>query len=114
MRGYGRYYGAGRGYGYGFGPCNGYGWHNAPDSWETEDYEYVGPCRCGFGPDAFWRDKKTGRIVRGFPPYFQEKPEGSAEELREELEFLRREKEKLEKRLAQIEEELSRKEKGSD
>ncbi len=114
MRGYRRYYGAGRGPGYGFGPCHGYGWRNALNSWETEDYEYLGPCRCGHGPDAFWRNKKTGRIVRGFPPYFQEKPEGSAEELREELEFFRREKEKIEKRLAQIEEELSRIEKGSD
>ncbi len=106
MRGYGRHFGYGHGWGY--------GWYNRPSSWESEDYEYLGPCRCGFGPDAFWRNKKTGRIVRGFPPPVWREPEGSAEDLRKELEFLLQEKEKLEKRLAQIEEKFGRKKNEND
>ncbi len=106
MRAFGSHFGYGHGWGY--------GWYNPPPSWESEDYEYLGPCRCGFGPDAFWRNKKTGRIVRGFPPDVWRKPESSAEDLRKELEFLRREKEKLEKRLTQIEEEFVRKKQEND
>lgn len=29
----------------------------------SEEFEYIGPCRCGFGPNAFYRDKKSGRII---------------------------------------------------
>ncbi|MGQ9801699.1 MAG: hypothetical protein ACUVRL_08560 [Candidatus Saccharicenans sp.] len=120
MPGFGHYYGSGygfrhfhsHGYGYGRGfggydPTRDYGWCHEPADVELpEDYEYLGPCRCGFGPDAYYRDKKTGRIFRGVPYHFWKGPETSEESLKDELEFLRREKEELEKRISEIEEKL--------
>lgn len=116
MRGFGHYYGSGygfghfRGFGRGFGryePTRRYGWCHEPADVEVpEDYEYLGPCCCGFGLDAYYRDKKTGRIFRGFPYHFWKRPETSEESLKDELEYLRREKEDLEKRISEIEEKL--------
>lgn len=116
MRGFGHYCGSGyglghfRGYGRGSGgydPTRRYGWFFEPAGVKVpEDYEYLGPCRCGFGPDAYYRDRKTGRIFRGFPYPFWKRPEPSEEGLKDELEYLRREKEELEKRISEIEEKL--------
>lgn len=116
MCGFGHYYGPGSGFGHhygyarGFGgsnPTRGYGWCHEPADVEVpEDYEYLGPCRCGFGPHAFYRDKKAGRISRGFPYHFWQKPETSEENLKDELEYLRRKKEELEERISEIEEKL--------
>lgn len=114
IRGSGRYYGPGvglghfRGYGRGFGwddPVGHSGWYcEAAETQIKQDYEYLGPCRCGCGPDAFYRDRRTGRISRGFPYRFRKSPETSEERLKDELEYLRQEKEKLEKWISEIEE----------
>ncbi len=29
-------------------------------------YRYIGPCRCGFGPHAFYEDTETGKIVHAW------------------------------------------------
>lgn len=119
MRGFGHFYGPGcgfahhHGYGrgtWGYGPSRGFGWcHESYGAGVPEDYEYLGPCCCGFGPHAFYRDKKTGRIFRGFPHHFWPKPEISEENLKDELEDLRRRKEELEKRISEIEAKLRQK-----
>jgi hypothetical protein len=87
----------------------GRGWHRGRGFWRVsieapEGYEYIGPCRCGFGPDAYYREKKTGRIFHAsqlhsyFSPYRYED-----EEIRTQLEKLRREKENLERRIEELE-----------
>lgn len=64
-----------------------------------QGYRYVGPCRCGFGPNAFYQDTQ-GRIVHASqvfwnpppPPYDEESGEETIEEkierLREQIEEL--------------------------
>ena len=87
----------------------GFGWGGrwAPN-WgaaEVEGYRYVGPCRCGFGPHAYYLGESGrpihARHVAHFP--WQEMPYQSVVS---ELEQLRREKAKLEARLGEIEKRL--------
>ncbi len=96
-RGYGRGWGRGFGRGWRFG-----GWSAAPS---VEGYTYIGPCRCGWGPHAFYRDPE-GRIVHASQVF------GTAAHpsQRAELEALKREKEELERRIREIESLLNRKE----
>ncbi len=37
-------------------------WHERHAAFVPGEYRYLGPCRCGFGPHAFYRDP-SGRIV---------------------------------------------------
>ncbi|HAR35899.1 MAG TPA: hypothetical protein DCR87_03135 [Acidobacteria bacterium] len=118
MRGYyGRHYGYG--YGQGFGPGYGRGWHQ---NWRgqvqpPEGFTYLGPCRCGFGPNAYWQERETGHIFRGFPGYrgwFRPgyagpEQEPADEDLRSELNWLKQEKEELETRIKELEETLKKK-----
>lgn len=72
-----------------------------------EGYVYIGPCRCGFGPEAYYQDTKTGRIVHASQLYRRAgmPSETSAkEELKAELSALKEEKELLEKRIKELEE----------
>ncbi len=99
MFGYGR---QGMGRGFRFYP----GWQT-----NAEGYSYLGPCRCGFGPHAFWQEKATGRIFRGFPgwqkapwPYVSPKEA----DLQTELDLLKQEKKDLEIRIRDLEEELKK------
>jgi len=94
----------GRGMGWGFwaGPWNVPATFKAP-----EGYTYIGPCRWGFGPNAFYREDKTGRIVHawelfGFRPWWLSG--GWSNE--DELNYLRREKETLEERIRELERKL--------
>jgi len=83
---------------------NGRGYHRwQPRTAAPEGYTYVGPCRCGTGPHAFYQDQK-GRIVPGhdlccwgFPP------EPTKEDLKTELEALKQEEQELEKRIVELE-----------
>ncbi len=84
MWGYGR--GLGRGYGGGWGR----GWWGAYGYRTSQGFTYVGPCRCGFGPHAFYMDP-SGRLVHAsqvwgwggwVPPY--PPPQAEAEDLRAE------------------------------
>jgi hypothetical protein len=72
-------------------------------------YTYIGPCRCGTGPHAFYLTP-SGRTVHawqlyrwGVPPAFTE------EDLKTALEVLKEEKAELEKRIEELEKELKKK-----
>jgi hypothetical protein len=65
-------------------------------------YTYVGPCRCGTGPHAFYQDP-NGRVVPvrqlcqiGYPTAT------TKEELKTELEDLKKDKAELDKRIEEI------------
>jgi len=96
-------------FGHGRGLHRGRFWPDTPVS-APEGYTYLGPCRCGFGPDAFYRDK-SGRIVhavqvrrRGIPTI------PAAEGFEAEVGQLVAEKADLEKRIREIEKHLESKE----
>ena len=75
-----------------------------------EGYTYIGPCRCGFGPDAYYRDR-SGRIVPAAQVCRRGISTTSAEEEFEaELRQLSAEKAELEKRISEIEKHLESKE----
>jgi hypothetical protein len=117
MRGYfGGNYGCGRGRGYGPNrPGNRSGRVREP-----EGFAYLGPCRCGLGPNAFWQEKESGRVSRGFPgayvgrdyyPDFgRRRGEPAQEDLRSELDRLKQEKEEMERRIRDLEAKLQAKE----
>ena len=94
MLGFGRGWG-GRGSGYWWGP------RLAPAG-----YTYVGPCRCGLGPHAYYQDASgrvvpAGAVFRGatwVPP--------APTPTSAELEQLRAEKAELERRLSELERKL--------
>lgn len=108
---YGRHFGHGPGYGYGayYDPA---GQVQSP-----EGYIYLGPCRCGFGPHAYWKDRQTGRVFRGSPGYagwFRPGygwpvQEPSVEDLSSEINWLKQEKEELGARIKELEETLKKK-----
>ena len=89
----------------------GFGWGGyRPPTWgavEVGGYRYLGPCRCGFGPHAYYLDERGrpvhARRVAPFPL-----PETPYESVLSELEQLRKEKAELETRLAEIEKELGK------
>ena len=95
--GHGRWHGYGRGWG-GWG---GRRWWTTPPT--VEGYTYVGPCRCGWGPHAFYRDP-SGRIVHVSQIF------SGSYSAAQELEALKKEKEELERRIRELEASLSRKE----
>jgi len=68
-----------------------------------KDVTYVGPCRCGFGPHAYYRTA-DGKIVHGASlPYTKEgpttEPEPEYDELQTEVESLRIRVKELEDKL---------------
>jgi len=107
-----------RGYGVGRG---GYWWHHAGGYWwpgvaaepiTDADLKkgtvYVGPCRCGFGPHAYYRTA-DGRIVHASmlsfpqraPLATEEERQQGQDELQAELEHLRARVQELERKLAE-------------
>jgi len=66
-------------------------------------YRYIGPCRCGWGPHAFFVDP-SGRVVHASALWGSPPAGRSPEDLRKELEALREEKVRLEKRIQELEE----------
>ncbi|WP_048056355.1 hypothetical protein [Methanocaldococcus fervens] len=79
-------------------------------------YRYVGPCRCGLGPHAFYVDEKTGALVhawdlyRGYPGYTYDLDEKRyleevIKELEEEKKMLEEELAKIKKRLDELKKE---------
>jgi len=62
--GYGRGFGRGGGYSHGRGGGYGYGRGVAAATAPSvpSGYAYIGPCRCGYGPNAYYRDP-TGKVV---------------------------------------------------
>jgi len=69
-------------------------------------YQYIGPCRCGFGPHAYYLTP-SGRIVHAWQLYhWKRSPEWTAEELKVELEMLKKEKAELEQRIQELEKQI--------
>ena len=85
----------------------GYGWGRGFGR-TPQGYTYVGPCRCGFGPRAFYLDNQ-GRLLHasqvwgwsGWAPWAPGYAPGY-----DETESLKAEKAALENRLKEIEERL--------
>ena len=76
-------------------------------------YTYIGPCRCGIGPHAYYRDS-SGRIVHTWQafrwgPALPTKP--TEEDLNEEVKWLKEEKDGLEKRIQELEGQLKKEKK---
>ena len=93
---------------YRYGRGRGGGWWGRPVVDAPEGYRYVGPCRCGFGPNAYYQDDRrrlyhAGHVHRfGFPASWET---GVSQA---ELDNLRREKAQLEKRIRDLEERLDK------
>ncbi|ADP76822.1 conserved hypothetical protein [Methanothermus fervidus DSM 2088] len=69
---------------------------------------YIGPCRCGFGPHAFYEDVR-GRIYhvselypRYYPEFYKE------EDIKRELEALREEKRWIEEKIKELEKRIKK------
>ena len=94
----------------------GRGWHRGYGSWRqaaptvSEGYAYVGPCRCGLGPHAFYQDK-SGRIVHASQAHrWVTPPTLAREDLEADANWLKSEGAELEKRIRELEERLRREE----
>ena len=97
----------GRGYGWGFGYGRGggrgrFGWFGGGAG--VEGYTYVGPCRCGWGPHAYYTDEK-GRLVHASELF-------GGFGIKREIELLKRERDAIDARIRELER-LSR-EKGDE
>ncbi|XRP97607.1 hypothetical protein ACO3UB_03555 [Methanocaldococcus sp. 16A] len=92
-------FGWGRGFGRRF-------WRYFPVSTVGGRYRYVGPCRCGLGPHAFYVDDKTGALVHAWDLYrgSDERAylEETIRELEEEKRLLEEELERIKKRLDEL------------
>ncbi|HIP34525.1 MAG TPA: hypothetical protein EYG87_00565 [Methanothermococcus okinawensis] len=65
-------------------------------------FRYVGPCRCGFGPHAFYVDDR-GRLVHAWDLFFEDISEEDRERyLRERIKYLKEELKILEEELRNI------------
>ncbi len=71
-------------------------------------YAYIGPCRCGFGPDAYYM-AQDGRIIHA-NEIFRKRflSARTKQDLQAELEWLKEQKAELEKRLQEVEEEIKK------
>lgn len=88
----------------------GRGWYRwQPKVTAPSGYGYIGPCRCGTGPHAFYQDP-SGRIVHAWQLYrWGGPPTPTKEDLKAELEALKEEKAQLEKRIEMLEEQMKEK-----
>lgn len=88
----------------------GKGWHRwRPKMAVPPGYTYIGPCRCGTGPHAFYQDP-SGRTVHASQLHiFGLLPSAETEDLRAKIESLKEEKAQLEKRVEKLEEQLREK-----
>ncbi len=87
----------------------------------SRGYTYIGPCRSGIGPWAFYLSP-SGRVVHawqifgseiplliwpwgvtGYPPQAPTAPTSEREQLEREREYLRRELQEIERRLRELE-----------
>lgn len=91
----------------------GYGrrWHWwMPKITQPKGYRYIGPCRCGTGPHAFYQDE-SGRVIHAWDLYrWGVPPTPTKEDVKDELEALKQEKLELEKRIEELEKQMNQKE----
>ncbi|EHP89629.1 DUF5320 domain-containing protein [Methanotorris formicicus] len=74
-------------------------------------YRYIGPCRCGMGPHAFYEDVSSGRILHAWDlyrmpfatPTDREYLSDRLRELEEERAILEDEIAEIKKRLSEVE-----------
>ncbi|PIV70079.1 MAG: hypothetical protein COS08_02120 [Euryarchaeota archaeon CG01_land_8_20_14_3_00_38_12] len=91
--------------------CRGYG--RGPQGCYREPievpsgYSYIGPCRCGHGPDAYYRTP-DGRILHASQVSGTPIPLVIAPTKEQEIEQLKAEKEMLERRLKEIDDTLKK------
>ncbi|MEO0091551.1 MAG: hypothetical protein ABIK61_02410 [candidate division WOR-3 bacterium] len=79
-----------------------FGWRRTPVA--PRGYIYIGPCRCGTGPHAFYQDAQ-GRFIPAHHLHWQcPSYQPTKEDLKAELEALKHEKAELEKLIAELEE----------
>ena len=65
-------------------------------------FRYVGPCRCGCGPHAFYLDE-MGRLIHAWDLFLEEIPEEEREKyLEERIRYLKEELKMLEEELKNI------------
>ncbi len=111
--GWGGGWGAGWGPGWGPGPWGPIIGYPAVEYAARRGYRYIGPCRSGVGPMAFYMDP-SGRIVHAWEilggpwttwryPYQYYDPNEEREALLREKEELERELEELKRRLRELE-----------
>lgn len=82
-----------------------FSWHRTPVA--PRGYTYIGPCRCGTGPHAFYQDEQ-GRIIPAHQLYWHYpvyRP--SKDDLKAELEALKQAKTEIEKQIQELEKEIN-------
>jgi hypothetical protein len=99
-----RFFGRGGGFGYRYFAR----FQNVPVL-DNEKYEYVGTCRCGLGPHAYYRDRETGNIVPAVAVYGNVPNESEYEnEIKDRLKYLEEEKKYLEEEIKKLKESLKK------
>lgn len=87
----------------------GRGRHRAYWTQAAHGYTYMGPCRCGHGPHAFYRDP-GGRFANAHGvPWWTTSATLADVDLKAELNQLKEEKSYLEKRIESLETQLKEK-----
>ena len=61
-------------------------------------YKYIGPCRCGLGPHAYYLDKNEN-LIHGWEIFDRDFEGNRKEYLKERIKYLEEEKKRLEKEL---------------
>ena len=93
---------------YGYGRGRGSGWWEQPVIDAPTGYRYVGPCRCGFGPNAYYQDERDRLYhARHFHRFGFSAPVETVV-TQAELDDLKREKADLEKRIRELEKRLDK------
>lgn len=74
----------------------------------SDDYTYIGPCRCGFGPHAFYKDKNNRILHASEIRYsqFNSQSDMESDYLKKEIEILKKEKKLLENRIKELEDKI--------
>ena len=86
-----------------------------PTAGKSQGYRYVGPCRCGWGPNAYYQDP-SGGIVRASQVHqwgFEPPAPNAHDDIADEIKWLNDEKMELENRIKELEEKLKTKENKS-
>lgn len=61
-------------------------------------YKYIGPCRCGLGPHAYYLDE-NGNLIHGWEIFDRDFEGDRKKYLMERIKYLEEEKKRLEKEL---------------
>jgi len=84
----------------------GSGWHIKNRMPVPQEYDYMGPCRCGRGPHAYYRDWRGRSVHAHCIPWWEISGQNPDIDYRAELDALKEEKRHLEQRIQTLENEL--------